>query len=78
MKFVYLVIEKNDHIKENSRVVAVCSRYTIAHNHKVVYEQGVDDKKLKYEIVTLTLNNVETLIQAVDYLKNEIKENRND
>lgn len=76
MKFIYLVIEKNKQIKENSRVVAVCLRYTMAHSHKVICEQEADDK-LKYEIVTLTLDDVEKLIGAVHYLKNKIKEKAN-
>ena len=78
MKQLYIVIEKDDS-KSFSPIIAVCSELSIAYKHWCTYTD-VSAKKgnLRYEIIGLTLEDVDKLIGAVNYLKNKIKENRNE
>ena len=75
MKQLYIVIEK-DESKSFSPIIAVCSELSIAYKHWCTYTEGSTKKsKLRYEIVGLTLGDVDKLVGAANYLKNKIKEN---
>ena len=78
MKQLYIVIEKDDS-KSFSPIIAVCSELSIAYKHWCTYTEGSAKKSnLRYEIVGLTLEDVDKLVGAANYLKNKIKENRNE
>ena len=79
MKQLYIVIEK-DESKSFSPIIAVCSELSIAYKHWCTYTEGSVKKEgnFRYEIIGLTLEDVHKLIGAVNYLKNKIKEDRND
>ena len=79
MKQLYIVIEK-DESKSFSPIIAVCSELSIAYKHWCTYTKGSVKKEgnFRYEIIGLTLEDVDKLIGAVDYLKNKIKENINE
>ena len=79
MKQLYIVIEK-DESKSFSPIIAVCSELSIAYKHWCTYTEGSvkKDGNFRYEIVGLTLEDVDKLIGAVNYLKNKIKENMNE
>ena len=78
MKQLYIVIEK-DESKSFSPIIAVCSELSIAYKHWCTYTEGSTEKgNLRYEIVGLTLEDVDKLVGAANYLKNKIKENINE
>ena len=78
MKQLYIVIEK-DESKSFSPIIAVCSELSIAYKHWCTYTEGSTKKgNFRYEIVGLTLEDVDNLTGAVNYLKNKIKENMNE
>lgn len=70
MKQLYIVNEKDDS-KSFSPIIAVCSKLSIAYKHWCTYTEGSDKEKsnFRYEIVGLTLEDVDKLIGAVNYLK---------
>lgn len=70
MKQLYIVIEKDDS-KSFSPIIAVCSKLSIAYKHWCTYTEGSDKEKgnFRYEIVGLTLEDVDKLTGAVNYLK---------
>ena len=72
MKQLYIVIEKDDS-KSFSPIIAVCSKLSIAYKHWCTYTGGSDKEKgnFRYEIVGLTLEDVDKLTGAVNYLKKE-------
>ena len=75
MKQLYIVIEK-DESKSFSPIIAVCSELSIAYKHWCTYTEGsVKKSNLRCEIVGLTLEDVDKLVGAANYLKNKIKEN---
>lgn len=75
MNQLYIVIERNNG-KGFSPVVAVCSELRMAYTHwRICMEGSVKHgDNLRYEIVSLSLDDVDKLIGAVEYLKNKIKE----
>ena len=79
MKQLYIVIEK-DESKSFSPIIAVCSELSIAYKHWCTYTEGSVEKEgnFRYEIVGLTLEDVDKLVGAANYLKNKIKENINE
>ena len=79
MKQLYIVIEK-DESKSFSPIIAVCSELSIAYKHWCTYTEGSVKKEgnLRYEIIGLTLEDVDKLVGAANYLKNKIKENINE
>ena len=70
MKQLYIVIEKDDS-KSFSPIIAVCSKLSIAYKHWCTYTRGSDKERgnFRYEIVGLTLEDVDKLTGAVNYLK---------
>lgn len=80
MNNIYLVIDKNKDNREISNIVAICSEYKIAHSHLNVYRKGSikSGNNFEYEIIGLSLGDVDKLTGAVKYLKNKIKEKIND
>ena len=79
MKQLYIVIERNNG-KGFSPIVAVCSELSIALKRWRIYTEGSvkHGSNLRYEIVGLSLEDVDKLTEAVKYLKNKIKEVVND
>lgn len=75
MNILYIVTEKNKDDREISNIVAVCSEYKIAHSHLNVYRKGSvkNGNDFEYEIIGLSLDDVDKLTGAVKYLKNKIK-----
>lgn len=80
MNILYIVIEKNKDNREISNIVAICSEYKIAHSHLNVYRKGSikSGNNFEYEIIGLSLDDVDKLTSAVKYLKNQIKERINE
>lgn len=79
MNQIYVVIEKYNN-KGFSPIVAVCSELRFAYEHWHVCMRGWNkgDDNLRYEIVALSLEDVDKLVGAVNYLKNKIKEEVSD
>ena len=74
MNILYLVIEKNIDDREVSNIVAVYSQYDTAYKHLINYRsfaKGGDT--FEYEIIGLSLDDVDKPTGAVKYLKNKIK-----
>lgn len=69
MNQLYVVIEKNNN-KGFSPIIAVCSELRIAYEYWHVCMRGRNkgDDNLRYEIVALSLEDVDKLVDAVNYL----------
>lgn len=80
MNILYLVIEKKKDDREVSNIVAVCSQYNMACGHLNVCRKGSVKKgdNFEYEIIGLSLDDVDKLTRAVNYLKNKIREKINE
>lgn len=82
MNILYLVIEKSKNVddREVIKIVGVCTQYSIARSRLNIYWEGSvkSGNDFEYEIIGLSLDDVDKLTGAVKYLKNKIKEKINE
>lgn len=82
MNILYLVIEKSKNVddREVIKIVGVCTQYSIARSRLNIYWKGSvkSGNDFEYEIIGLSLDDVDKLTGAVKYLKNKIKEKINE